>query len=509
MSAKPDQSTEELSVSVIDYLEQKRAALIDELSSIQMSTTQDSQLPESPLIELACTGRFLSQRLAMAISSSVKTRTVASVIAQLHALQCVGSVRETAKVLVAYFLKYRFLDLSRVNLPPRTGAGYQPPMERQWSLPDGTETFWMDAPLALLGVESECINLIPSRITATPWMGELKPPEIIAATRWLTEMGFLEFALDADIQPDGAPSSQLPVLRIRPTFHLMDPGLIDIYASAIEAARKAEACRRGLVAARGIGVTAIGSMETYQLIANSSPNDILRISAYHLRTVVGERELANWIEEKQTLRVRIICLGPTSVDALTEGADPKSLTSSLARGIQGFRRVRQTLPRHLRKQISIRIYGETEDQSFFRGAILTGSRADASTPKRIIATVWPYGEFRANYGELIRVEGNSNLARLLVQYFDRAWEDSVPLPFYRNWDLLAWVGRSMKFETITALVIASAAGLVLTVWPNLSPGDALFELVSVVPILVVGAMRASIKAFRALRLLLAISRANE
>lgn len=414
MPTKPDYITEELAARLIDAADAQRAALIAELRSIHDMAGTGSILapPAGCLLRLVSDGAFLSSRLNRDIQTAACSGELDAVLGELELLQCLGGVRETCRALYAYFLKYRFIDLSDLTLPGPDRAGVQRPLERIWQLPVGTETLWADMRSA---AESKAMAMLPSRVTAVPWLGDLKPRDILQAIVWLTEIGLLEFAHDDCVEANERPAgSGVAVLRLNNSFRPADAVVRLEYEDAARRTLETEIRRHKLVEDLGTGLRAVGGFETYRLIADSSHNDVLRISTYHLRTVVGERQLIDWLRDKKTLRVRIMCLGPTAVDALTEGADPISLVSSLVRGIQSFRRVANELPRNLRKQVEIRVYGDREASALFRGAILCDSQEQGGKPKRAVVTVWPYGECRGNYGDILRLEGNSNLARLLV-----------------------------------------------------------------------------------------------
>ena len=503
MPTKPDYITEELAARLIDVAEAQRATLIDELKLIN-DTASTGSVPASPagrLLRLVSVGAFLSNRLNRNIQAAVDSGELEKVLGELELLRCVGGVRETSRALCAYFLKYRFIDLSDLAQPGSDRAGVQRPLERFWQLPEGTDTLWADTRSA---AESNVMAMLPSRVTAVPWLGDLRPSDILQAIVWLTEIGLLEFAHDDLVEANERPTDLgVAVLRLNKSFRPADPDVMGRYEDAVRRTFDAETRRRRLVADLGTGIRAVGAFETYRLVADSSPNDVLKISTYHLRTVVGERQLVDWLRDKKTLRVRIMCLGPTTVDALTEGADPTSLVSSLVRGIQSFRRVENELPRSLRKQVKIRVYGDREANALFRGAILCDSQGQGGRPKRAVVTVWPYGECRGNYGGILRLDGDSNLARLLAGYFDSAWDDSVPLPFFRRFEVVSWTLQSVRFELLTALLIGIIASLVLIGRPNWS-GDAFFALVAVMPVLALGLIRVGRRGWRALSLSIAI-----
>jgi hypothetical protein len=201
--------------------------------------------------------------------------------------------------------------------------------------------------------------------------------------------------------------------------------------------------------------------------------------------------------------VQIVCLGPTSVSSLTEGADPQSLVATLATGIQNLEEVRRGLSRQQRKQIKVRIYGDVEAQSLFRGVILCSGDAAGEKPKRVLATTWPYGECRANYGEVLKLEGRSNLAKLIVDYYDHAWRNSVPASFSTKREWLAWTFRGVTLEVGTAICVGLITASTLVLNPTLQ-GDPFYALVGTIPILVTAVARVGKQVRRAVGLTRAI-----
>lgn len=512
MPVKPDSQTEALALTIVSHVEAQRATLMQELESIGKSGVSMSAPQQFPTLERVRSGQFLSKRMAHDVLTGVSTGALDNCLGDLRALQCNGELAEYVRVIYAYFLKYRFLDLSDVVLPPPQNTGFQPGMERVQALPVGWDTLALDVRLASSATGSAAMEMLPSRLTSAPWLGALRPLPILQAVVWLTECGLLEFGDDAFIHVvASAPRSTVPVLRMNDSTRLGDSRLQALVDSARSVAANAEKARAELVVDCGAGLRLVGAYETYQLIAESTTNDVLRIGTYHLRSVVGERKIADWLVLKPTLRLRILCLGPTTIEALTEGADPTSLIKSLSRGIQSFSAVRRSLPKALRKNVDFRIYGDAEDEAYFRGAILSDSSENGASVKRIVATTWPYGETRANYGEVLILNGNSNTARLIVTYFDRAWDNAIPILYVQPLESLKWVVRSMRAEFLSALVVGviALAILALTVTdekPFSLDSDAVFTLVGVLPVLLIGGWRAGRRLIRSLELAIAASR---
>ena len=399
--------------------------------------------------------------------------------------------------LIAYFLKYRYLDLTRFELAvdPDGAPGSQ---TRTWALPAGWRDLHRDA-------DSEAADLIVDRVKSAPWLGAQEGYLIREAVCWLVDLGFLEFAIDADVQTNGAPAQGAAVLRVREQAVFLDAGPDAEYRATLTVARREEELRRSIVTDLGVGLAVVGSYETHRLIEDAGPNDIVKIATYHLRTVVGGESLVRWLKDKPNLQVHIVCLGPTSVSSLTEGADSQSLVASLATGIQNFEEVRRNLSRRQRRQVKVRIYGDVEAQSLFRGAILCGADAAGGKPKRVLATTWPYGEYRANYGEILKLEGRSNLAKLIVDYYDHAWRNSVPASFATKREWLGWAFQGVTLEVGTAISVGLLTASTLVINPTLQ-GDAFYALVGTVPILVAAVARVARQVRRAVGLTRAIRR---
>lgn len=433
------------------------------------------------------------------MQAGLRSGQLDNVIGDLRTLKCDGPVQEACRNLIAYFLTYRFLDLSDLS------SGSERRLERTWSLPKGYDTLWSDVPMAVDHSATKAMKMLPSRVTAAPWLGALKPPEILRAILWMTEIGLTEFALDQDITVLNAGSAGVPVLRLRPSFSLQESSLLQQYETTLRTALAAESARRELVVDLGTGIRTVGAFNTYQLIADASPNDVLKIATYHLRTVVGERSLVDWLAEKKTLRVQILCLGPTSTEALTEGADPDSLAESLRRGIHSFREVQRQLPAHVREQVQTRVYGDVESEGLFRGAILCTGRGAGGKPRRVLATTWPFGECRANYGDVLLLEGDSNLSRLVSEYFDSAWTNSVPIGSGGRFERLRWATASLRLELLTAAALGIVASIALAAQPGVN-SDAFFALIGIIPILGLALFRTVRRLYRASRLSFAIHR---
>jgi len=271
MPTKPDYTAEELATRLIDVAEAQRAALIAELRLIHDMVSTGSVLapPAGRLLRLVSAGAFLSSRLSQDIQTAVDSGELDKVLGELELLQCLGGVRETSRALCAYFLKYRFIDLSDLTLPAPDRAGVQRPMERLWQLPEGTDTLWTDMRSA---AESKARAMLPSRVTAVPWLGNLRPSDILQAIVWLTEIGLLEFAHDDCVEANERPvDAGVAVLRLNNSFRPADPEVQREYEDAVRRTLAAEIRRHKLVEDLGTGLRTVGAFETIALSPTRAP----------------------------------------------------------------------------------------------------------------------------------------------------------------------------------------------------------------------------------------------
>ncbi len=394
-----------------------------------------------------------------------------------------------AYALVAYFLKYRYIDLTSAGGAPGAAA-----LQPSW-----TVTMPADS------MSDAEISGLADRLLAAPWLGALPPLHVRGAVSWLLRLGLLQVGPDSAASAPGSPTTGASVLRICENLNFSDPDVHSRYSHALGTARLGEARRGRVLVDAGSALTAVGAVATHNLFVTAGVNDTIRIATYHLRTVVAGREVVQWLTDKPNLRVDIMCLGPTAVEGLAEGADPESLVASLAGGIQDFEHLLKELPRQQRRRVRLRVYGDREEDAQFRGAILCGARGEGLTPKRVVATVWPYGEFRANYGKLVVLEGNSNLARMLTDYYERAWLNAVPLTLGRPRESVTWALRSLTIELVGTVIVASVAGGAFLVHPQVG-SEPFFVVVGTLPVLLVTARTVLGQLRRALGLRRAIAR---
>jgi len=503
MSVKPEPVLEQLAAAVVDGLEDWRLTLVGDLRGLASSGGAARAL-SSQMQSVATRAALLSGRLSTQLLRGADRHAVPGVAAELEALAVTARQGEDARDVVAYFLKYRFLEFTGLE-PAVESRMHGSVVRRAWTIPPQLESLDEapdgDSEDALVDAGA----LIAQRLTAAPWLGGLRDRDIGLVARWLVALGFLEVALDTAIPAAGRPDEGVPVLRVRSDFGAQVPQAQDRLMDIRRATQGAETARRALLADLGTGLQAVGGFETYRLIADASRNDVIRISTYHLRTVIGSRSITDWLEDKENLTLRILCLGPTEIDGLTEGADITSLQMSLAEGIHSFRASTRAPRGRQRNRVQIRVYGDIESEAYFRGAILSGAGSASATPKRVIATTWPYAQARANYGECLRLDGDSSLSRLLMAYFDRTWENSIPLPYFEPFRLLRWVVRSVGVEVSAALAVAIALVVIIVVVPS-SESNAVFELLGVLPLIVAAVYRVAHRAGRAIRLSIAVNR---
>lgn len=473
---KPEAELEELALRIAEQLDRQRSDLIAEVRAVA-NGVDESRMQAVAAVRARA---FLSDRLAGDLLDIAGPDRVQGAIDELKSLCLDGPLRGTVRDLVAYFLKYRFVELTDLRVSQLDQC-----CEAVDEFPDSVKDFLNPAPR--LG--TPLTKMLVNRVRAIPWLGGCAPGAVLLGLHWLVQMRFLEFAQDRDVAARTT-RLEMPVLRLFDGVRLLSAEpLQSKLKERIAILRQLETARKELVVDLGTGVRAVGAVQTYELIKLATPNDVLKIGTYHLRTVVGERELGVWLREKPTLRVQILCLGPTKVEALTEGADPANLRQSLLSGVRSFR----ALDKGIRHNVSIRRFGDVEAESYFRGAILC---SDSGSVKRLVATVWPYGTSRGNYGEVLLLNGDSSGARLLSAYFDQAWENSPPLATYRPLETFRWVINALGLETIATLLLVLVGILVyrtIETWQ----GDAFFAVVGASVALVPAAWRTLRRVMRA------------
>jgi hypothetical protein len=488
---KPSPMLEMLAKRLCNDLDQSRVAIVENFRSPLIN----GRLERSPELSHALEHHFLSPRNAGHCADAIDHGSFSNMRDDLDRLRLGVSNREVCVAIIAYFLKYRYLDLSSFNSKEASR-----PNCRNTELPAGHDQFREPIGNALA-------RDVWRRLTSAPWLGAIEPDACRYAVYWLTELGLLEFALDTSIAAASLAPAGVATLRIRPEQQPLDLNLRHELSDAIRAAIEAENRRKGLVTDVGIGIGAVGAYETYQLIERASANDTVRIGTYHLRTVQANQDLREWLEQKPNLKFDILCLGPTVHDALTEGADETSLITSLKHGIQAFNELYDKLDRR-RGQIQIRIYGEVENEAYFRGAMLCKAAGKGGQlPIEIVASVWPFGISRANYGEVLKLEGDSNMSRLIAAYYQRAWDNAIPISKSGKIEWTGWILHSLSVEVMAAIVVAILyVGLVLTVpsWRE----NALFGLIAAVPVATAVCARVTNRILIAIRLRRAMGRVS-
>src|SRR5262249_54029750 len=96
-------------------------------------------------------------------------------------------------------------------------------------------------------------------------------------------------------------------------------------------------------------------------------------------------------------------------------------------------------------------------------------------------------------------------SRLLSEYFDSAWKNSVPIGFGSRSERAIWIMSSLRLEILSAAVVGIIASFALAAQPGVN-SDAFFALVATVPVLAISAIRTIRRVYRASRLSLNIRR---
>ena len=447
-------------------------------------------------------GKFLSNRLRIDVSDAVSYSRTSNVLDDLKrlVLNREKSVFQTVRLLVPYFLKFRYYDLSRFECDTINNT-----INPDWTLPPEHELLHQIVqsadnqfadPARSLRDEVDVINSIYKVVKATPWLGSLSEENIVRAVSWLIDIGFIKFQYDRSLAHD-ADVESIPVLSINEDYSLAKDDEQAEFLDQLQISRRAETRRRNLVSDLGVGLTAIGSAKTYEIVEETVSGDILKIGTYHFRTAWGERDISDLLLSKENLKVKILCIGPTTKDALNEGADTTSLMNSLSDGILGYRKLWRQLPTEYRKNIEVRVYGDELRDSFFRGTI--SCAANGRDVKAVLLSSWPHGVTRANYGELLYLEASSNAALLVNDYFDRAWDNSVPMPV-PNWlTPIKWIFKDLSFEFFVAAIVLLIT-LGVFIWVKHWQGDAFFASVGFIAVLIIAIHKSLQRVVRVVKL---------
>jgi hypothetical protein len=481
-------------MSMIREVEASRTAISHVAARVLAGTQAD--ISEQDLQDLVSIvdvhGARLGARWRDELAVKITTRTgLEDVLRGLRSLD-VTPIEATVRALLAYLLKYRYVDLTDFSSEWTTlgpsGAGLM------WALPDGYDSIHADMRSRLTASPTPVMKKLVVGFKSAPWLGKLDDVELIQGVAWLSDLGLVEFAHDHEVRAAGSSATGVPVLRLSALYD-------DIRTRRwLDVASHEEKQRRSLVSDRGIGLRAIGAAETFRMFKDASTNDIVKIATYHFRTVIGDRSLADWLNDNPSLRVQIMCLGPTSRDELTEGADPDSLAESLIDGIHGFHGLMGRLPASMINRIEIRVYGDVPLGGLFRGAILCDAGSSRVQVKRVVATAWPFGELRANYGEVLVLESSSNISQLVNEYYDNAWADAVPLAIGKRLARTRWALSTLRGELAASAGLGIIATIIFLQDTTELNSDAFFALLGIALVLVSAIHRIVQRLWRAGRL---------
>ncbi len=383
--------------------------------------------------------------------------------------------------LLAYLLKYRFYDLSAYV--PQIDDGRLVAPRLSFEFPQGHTNMLVDFRLALDSKEyTPAIKAMIRGVRATPWLGSFSDRQIVLGVSWLLDRDLARFEKDTEIVPKLEP---LPVLTLNRDKRFGDAALDGRFGALMGSLGSEEIARSRLVTDLGVGVNVVGGYNTFTTMLDARSGHVVKIGTYHAKTIFSPDNLDVWLDERPNVPLRILCLGPTTNVALSEGSDPKTLADSLVEGIQGLRLVLKQRRSEGKPEVDVelRIYGDREDDSYFRGAILYDE--GKQSVETVLASAWFFGASRANYGEVLRLDGNSNLASLMNNYFDRAWDNSIPLPM-RSWKKpILWALGVLSPETIGAGVIVVGSLIILAIKPEWA-GDVVVGLLAVAMVITVG-----------------------
>jgi hypothetical protein len=428
----------------------------------------------------------------------------------------VGELFTDAKSLVAYFLAYRFLDLTSYTRRPADAKAASvadraapsedranPGLVAHYALPFTADQLALLASAPGGPDPAGAIPLINRVIRAIPWLAGVSEANRVRVVADLLELGVLEVAYDTTIQLHeftrasvGTPPNGIPVLRLRAGFRPADPGLARAWEVFVAEALDDERSRRGLITDLGLALGITGGASIARVLRGAARDDTIKIATYHLQTVYGgTADFVDLLRANPQMRIRILCLGAASRPELNEGAHPDSLQRSLRSGIADLRERLKEYPDAARR-LDIRLYGDRIEDALFRGTIRCDSSGDV---KAVQAVAWPFAASRANYGEVLELHHDSNLARLMSHYFDRAWGNSVPSAWVARPDTVHWILEPalQNLEQIAAaLILIVAAVTYAFLSTSVEAKDAvLFALGAAIP-LIAGLIKAAQRARR-------------
>jgi hypothetical protein len=136
----------------------------------------------------------------------------------------------------------------------------------------------------------------------------------------------------------------------------------------------------------------------------------------------------------------------------------------------------------------------------FRGAILCDAGSSRVQVKRVVATAWPFGELRANYGEVLVLESSSNISQLVNEYYDNAWADAVPLAIGKRLARTRWALSTLRGELAASAGLGIIATIIFLQDTTEFNSDAFFALLGIALVLVSAIHRIVQRLWRAGRL---------
>jgi len=256
--------------------------------------------------------------------------------------------------------------------------------------------------------------------------------------------------------------------------------------------------RRLVVTDLGFAYFAGGAV-TDHYIRTTEQGDVVKQMVYHGRTILND-ELALSGETYKNeivgrhLEFRIMALGKGSNPGLREGASGASFAESLYPGYFQYFRFYENRKRdsEAARSIDLRLYGDDVEAGLIRGCIITDSN---NKVKACIVSGWLFEHDRSNYGEVLILHPESNLALSLNQRFDRWFEDSVPV----GKKVVMWFCRRLGEQAWAELTSLLILILVLLLGDKDWKGDVLTAIIATLSILVVRVGQTIKHAWRMIR----------
>lgn len=321
-----------------------------------------------------------------------------------------------AQAAAAYFLGYRYLPL-----PPGFHVAKPP---------------------------ADAHEVAARELTKAPWLGRSPGdfPQLCEAVQALVRAGLLEYAREdslVEAARGGAPAATVPgtsgtggparaaaappVIRLAESFRLANPEVQRGLAQARLDLAAQEVARRSVCEDLGRTLPHLSNQATKEILETAPNGATIKWVVYHGRTVVDwlgqdTSHISRVLKDKPDCRIQLMVVGPGALPELMEGAAPATFLDSARPGAAALRKLK--LPASVSRRLDIRAYGTERGDGLLRGILVANPSGQLLA---CMMTNWRFERDRANYGEILRLSGESNIAMVLHERFDEVFRRSVPL----------------------------------------------------------------------------------